>query len=137
MHPEPAIEIGAHLQRIEDKLDWLIRLSQHEVHAMATALDSLADQVSANTQVETSAIQMIQGLADQLRQAGTDPAKIAQLQQSLDQSASRLAAAITANTPVAAGNGGNSGNGQGSPGTPGNAATGANLVGSGTNQNQG
>ncbi len=64
-------------------------------------LDDLTAQVAKNTTVEESAVTLIKGLAAQLAAAGTDPAKLAALQQQLQTSGTDLAAAITANTPAA------------------------------------
>ena len=69
--------------------------------AMTLELDALTLQVQATTDVETSAIVLIQGLATQLAAIKDDPAKIAALSVSLKASADSLAAAITANTPAA------------------------------------
>lgn len=65
------------------------------------ALDDLTAQVTENTTLEGSAIQLIQNIAAALAAAGTDPAKLAALQSQLKTSADALAAAITANTPAA------------------------------------
>lgn len=68
---------------------------------MATPLDDLTAQVTANTDVEASAAQLIVNIAEALRQAGTDPAKLAALRDTLKNSADALAAAVAANTPAA------------------------------------
>jgi len=68
---------------------------------MAT-LDALTAQVAQNTSVEQSAVTLIKGIATQLAAAGTDPAKLADLSNQLNASATALAAAVTANTPAAA-----------------------------------
>jgi hypothetical protein len=64
-------------------------------------LTALTSQVTATTTVEQSAITLIQGIASQLSQAGTDPVKLSALQSQLSTSAAALAAAVTANTPAA------------------------------------
>ena len=74
-------------------------LSKQE--ATKVTLDELQVQVTANTTVEQSAITLIQGLAAQLAAAATDPAKVQALADQLNTSATSLAAAIAANTPVA------------------------------------
>ncbi len=61
-------------------------------------LDELQAQVTQNTQVEQSAIVLIQGLAAQIAANATDPAKIQALADQLNTSATALAAAVTANT---------------------------------------
>lgn len=64
-------------------------------------LDDLKAQVQKNTDVEASAVTLIQGIAQQLKDAGNDPAKIQALSDQLKSSADALAAAVTANTPAA------------------------------------
>ena len=66
-----------------------------------TDLAALTAQVKANTEVETSAITLIKGLADQIAAISTDPEAVAALASQLKSSADALAAAITANTPAA------------------------------------
>lgn len=63
-------------------------------------LDDLAAQVEATTTLEASAITLIEGIAAQLAEAGTDAGKLGELQTRLATSAAALAAAITANTPA-------------------------------------
>lgn len=65
------------------------------------AIDDLSAQVAASTSVEGSALILINGFAARLAAAGVDPAKLAQLQADLKNSADGLAAAVTANTPAA------------------------------------
>lgn len=71
-----------------------------------SALDDLTAQVAANTTAETSAVMLIQGLADQLKAAiaagpgANDPALV-DLTTKLHASADALGAAIVANTPAA------------------------------------
>ncbi len=71
---------------------------------MATTLDqAIKDhtaQVAQNTQVEASAVTLIQGIAAQLTAAAGDPAAVESLAAQLKGSADALAAAITANTPA-------------------------------------
>jgi len=62
-------------------------------------IDDLSAQVDANVSVEGSAVQLIQNIAAALQAAGTDPAKLAALQNTLKTSADALAAAVVANTP--------------------------------------
>jgi hypothetical protein len=65
------------------------------------ALDDLTAQVKANSDVEASAVVLIQGLATQIANNTSDPAALAALSTQLKTSADALAAAITANTPAA------------------------------------
>jgi hypothetical protein len=66
-----------------------------------SALDDLTAQVQANTNLEQSAVQAIQGIAKQLQDALTnnDSAALTALAQQLNASAAALGTAITANTP--------------------------------------
>jgi hypothetical protein len=68
-----------------------------------SALDDLQAQVQANTDLEHSAVQAIQGIAKQLQDAlnSNDSAALNALAQQLNSSAASLGAAITANTPAA------------------------------------
>jgi hypothetical protein len=89
--------------RIESKLDLIIhmlrRVLRKEDH-MGKELDALTAQVTENTNVENSAVQLIQNIAAQLAAAGTDPAKLTALSATLKTSSDALAASITANTPI-------------------------------------
>lgn len=67
---------------------------------MSAELDALTAEVAAVTTVEQSAIALINGLAAQLAAAGTDPAKLQALHDSLAASSTALAAAVAANTPA-------------------------------------
>lgn len=68
---------------------------------MSKELDDLTAEVAANNAIEESAITLINGLAAQIAAAGTDPAKLQALTDSLTAESANLAAAITANTPAA------------------------------------
>ena len=62
-------------------------------------LDSLEVQVRATTSEIQSAILLINGLADKLREFANDPARINELADQLHDSSTALAEAIVANTP--------------------------------------
>lgn len=70
-----------------------------DMSTSAQALAALQAQVAQNTNIEASAVTLIEGLAAQIAAAGTDPVALAALTSSLNASATSLAAAITANTP--------------------------------------
>ena len=95
IHSDPGTE-----QKLDRILEALNALVRQEKTVMAD-LKSLSDQVKANTDVEASAVTLIQGIAAQLAAAKTDPAQIQALSDQLKNSADSLAAAITANTPAA------------------------------------
>ena len=70
---------------------------------MSAAMDALIVQVTKNSEVEASAVLLIQGISQQLKDAianGADPVKLAELTAQLDNSAQALGAAVAANTPV-------------------------------------
>lgn len=71
-----------------------------EEKKMSKELQDLQAQVAENTAVESSAVVLIQGIADQLAAAKDDPAAVAALCDQLNASADALAAAIAANTPT-------------------------------------
>ena len=81
---------------INDKLDLIIQQGAKEM----AILDDLTAQVAQNASVEGSAVQLIQNIAAQLAAAGTDPAKLQDLQNQLKTSSDALAAAVAANTPA-------------------------------------
>lgn len=89
------------LDRIEAKLDRLLAKAEHMEVTMTGDLDALSAQVAETTDVEKSAIVLIEGIAAKLAEAGTDPAKLTALQGELHASSAALAAAVTANTPPA------------------------------------
>lgn len=87
------------LDRIERKLNGLLKQEEAEM----SALDDLRKQVQKNSDLEESAVTLIQGIAQQLKDAiaAGDPAALTTLAAQLDTSARDLAAAIAANTPAA------------------------------------
>jgi hypothetical protein len=91
--------------RLEAKIEQLLRYAaasqRWEEHAMA-AIDDLEAKVAQVETVEGSAIALIQQIAQMLRDAGTDPARLAAVIQSLDSGQQRLADAVVANTPATA-----------------------------------
>lgn len=90
-------EVDEKFSLILDKLDKI----QQKENVMAGELQALTDQVTANTDAEASAIQLLNNLHDLLVAAGTDPAKLAALATTLKTSQDALAASIVANTPAA------------------------------------
>lgn len=67
---------------------------------MAT-LDQLTADVAADTSAVNSAIILINGLAAQIKAAGTDPVALKALTDQLEANTSSLATAVTANTTAA------------------------------------
>lgn len=64
---------------------------------MSTQLDALTAQVASNTSVIQSAITLIGGLRQQIIDAGTDPAALKALTDSMAASDAALAVAVGAN----------------------------------------
>lgn len=87
-------------------ITWLLLLAilktlRRQVRKMGTTNQALADlqaQVAQNESIEESAVTLITGLAAQIAAAGTDPVALKALTDGLNESASDLSAAITANT---------------------------------------
>ncbi len=97
------LHIHFHESLNETKVDEILRIVQElkkDEKTMSKALEALAAQVKANTDLEQSAISLIAGISEQLQEAKDDPAKIAELAATLKTSASTLGAAILANTPA-------------------------------------
>lgn len=64
-------------------------------------LDALTAQVKQNTDVEASAVQLLDNLSKLLTEAKEDPVAIQAIADSLKNSGDALAAAVVANTPAA------------------------------------
>ena len=67
--------------------------------AVTDAIDALETKVTNLTTVEQSAIELLSGLAQQIRDNANAPARLNELAAKLDTDASDLAAAVAANTP--------------------------------------
>jgi hypothetical protein len=63
-------------------------------------LSEIIAAVEAETEVTSSAITLLNQLADQVRSLSTDPAAIAALADQINSQADALAAAVSANTPA-------------------------------------
>jgi len=80
-------------------------LRSHALHdakrdkVMSKSLDKLTKEVEENSDVVESAAVMIEGLAQQIRDASGDEEKLEQLAADLDTQQARLAEAVAKNTP--------------------------------------
>ena len=95
------LHVYHHIEFINNKLDELITLVkslQVGENKMANELQSLTEQVAANTSAEQSAVLLLNHLHELLVAAQSDPAKLTDLITQLGTSKDALAAAITANT---------------------------------------
>lgn len=79
----------------------LLQLILRKVDQMAQELDALTAQVKKNSDVEASALALIQGIAARITAAGTDPAALTALTTELKAKDDELAGAVAANTPAA------------------------------------
>lgn len=81
------------------------RLIIHKLNRMANELEDLKAAVARDTEVDQSAITLLNGLKAALDAAiaSGDPAALQALSDQLGSNADSLAAAVTANTPAAPG----------------------------------
>ena len=89
------------LHELHRDIKIIMRMLRHlscEVAKMAMSFTALEAQVAKQIEVETSAIVLIQGIADALKNAAGDPAKVEAIRVQLEASATALAAAVVANT---------------------------------------
>jgi hypothetical protein len=70
-----------------------------KVERMSGELERLTTEVEENTSAIDSAIVLIRGMAEQIRAAGVDPAKLKALADTLDAKSGDLARAVLENTP--------------------------------------
>ena len=68
---------------------------------MASDLTVLTAEVTKNTEVDQSAIVLLNGLSAQIAALKNDPAALQALADSLNASSAAMAAAVVANTPAA------------------------------------
>lgn len=100
LHVYIHIDSGISADRKLDLILARLTVLHTQEHTIMKELDDLSTQVQANGDVEASAIVLINGIADRIKAAGTDPAKLATLAESLKSHSDSLAAAVLANTPV-------------------------------------
>lgn len=91
--------IDALSQRLDGVVDSLEVIQQQGV-IMAGELARLTTEVQEMAGVVDSAVALINGLAQQIRDLATDPAALNALADSLDSKAGELAAAVAANSPT-------------------------------------
>jgi uncharacterized protein YoxC len=84
------------LASIETALAEILR----RVKTMASQLTQLQTDVAANATVVGSAVTLLQGLSQQIRDLQNDPVALAQLATDLEAQSKALADAVAANTPA-------------------------------------
>jgi len=77
------------------KLDRIIALQE----TMMAKIDDILADVQAESTLDDSIITLLTNIAQQLKDAGTDPAKLQAVQDAIDANKAKISAAITANTP--------------------------------------
>lgn len=90
------------LVMLQEGVDRLLRaaVAEQRRDAMAQAdIDRLKASVARNGDAIQSGVVLIQGLAQQIRDAGDDPAELAALADQIDSKAAELAKAVVDNTP--------------------------------------
>jgi hypothetical protein len=100
----PFHRVDERLSRIEAQnrvLLSIVRKMQKQETTMATDLTALTAAVAADTDVDNSAIILLNQLSQMLKDAATDPQAIADIAAALDANSAALAAAVVANTPAA------------------------------------
>lgn len=98
----PLGQTGARLDEVSAKLDELLALARdnhQRINSMAKEMDDLVREVAETRAGVDSAVTLIQGLRQQLADAGTDPAKLAELAASLDAAQTQLAQAVATPGP--------------------------------------
>jgi hypothetical protein len=98
----PPIHVHVHLHNdgVEEKVDALIAFLHREAAIMSDELATLTQEVTETGDAIQSAITLINGLAEQIRDNATDPVALRALAAELDTQSDSLAAAVVANTPA-------------------------------------
>lgn len=94
------VHIHVHMHGSDDRLEEILALlkqSKQRELDMAADLSALTTEVEEAAGVQQSAVTLLEGLAQAVRDAGTDPAALAALASQLDASTAALAAAVEAN----------------------------------------
>lgn len=93
------------LQPIVTRLDWLdarvLYLTIKEEQHFMAFIDDLEAAVQRETTVDDSIVQLLNQIAQALKDAGVDPARQAAVLAQLQAEADKISAAVTANTPAA------------------------------------
>lgn len=88
------------LKRMLEHNEWLLHRILERIATMSAALDRITQEVAETKTAIDSALTLIAGLAQQIRDLSTDPAALNALADELDAKQAEIAAAVTANTPT-------------------------------------
>ncbi len=94
------VNLHVHLELSQSATEKLDQILAQGV-AMSAALDKITSEVADTKSVIASAVTLINGLAQQIRDLSTDPVALNALADDLDASSKSLADAVAANTPAA------------------------------------
>lgn len=86
--------------RIERRLRLILRALLKGTEMSQADIERLRNQVARSTSVQKSAVMLIQGLVQQIKDAADDPAELQELAGQLEAQATALAEAVTAGTPA-------------------------------------
>lgn len=102
-HGEDTSSLSEQMKQLNANITALISNLKQQETAMSAEMDRLTASVQRNTSVTDSALALISGLADQVRNAASsgDPAALNALADQIDAESQKLADAVTANTPAA------------------------------------
>lgn len=81
-------------------IEWLLSPITKRLIKMSVALDRLTAEVAETKTIAASAVALIRGLAQQIRDNATDPAALNALADELDATQADLGAAVAENTPA-------------------------------------
>lgn len=88
------------LKRMLEHQHELLHRILERVIPMSAALDRLTSEVSETSTAIDSVLALVEGLAQQIRDAADDPVKLNALADELDAKQQAIAAAVAANTPT-------------------------------------
>lgn len=98
---EAAANGAAAHKRIEAVLNNLVAKGEAMSTELKAEIDRVAALVAQNTEVDSSAVTLLQQLVQMLRDAADDPVRVRALADELEASNRRLASSVTENTPAA------------------------------------
>jgi len=78
----------------------IVRRLEKKESVMSVQLDELIAAVAENTAIDAAAIQLIEGLAQQIADSASDPEKVLALVDEIKAQSAAMSAAIAANTVV-------------------------------------
>jgi hypothetical protein len=90
----------AHVENEFKNIKKLLLSNNQKLESIMASLKKLEDAVAKEISIDESAITLIKGLSQQIKDAGADEAKLNALTDKLDANADALAAAVAANTPA-------------------------------------